>query len=236
MKPKRIVTEDPGAAAGRLVVEALGEGGALALSGGTAPVPLLRWLVDGLPAAVARRSRLTWVDERHVPAEGPWEGWSPESNRRLAWEHWLSRVEARPAEIPLDAPGPLADARQAVEQRYRREIDRLDVAVLGVGPDGHVASLFPGRPELEAEGTVLAVTDSPKPPPERLTLSRGEIERARRLILLASGSAKASVVARAFTGDRSLPLGRLEPEGEWIWVLDPAAAAELPVDGATDAA
>ena len=103
----------------------------------------------------------------------------------------------------------------------------IDVALLGVGPDGHVASLFPGRPA--PAGLSGAVRGSPKPPPERLTLTPRALEAAD-CVLLARGAAKAPALARALAGDGRLPLGALRPRGEWIWYIDEAAASGLPLE------
>lgn len=190
----------------------------LAVPGGSSPAPVLRWLADHLdPTDVV----LTWVDERHLPLVGDdWRAWPADSNRRLAWEHWLSRVDRHPWEIPLDAPGTLEQARATVAARYAAELGGIDVVLLGAGPDGHVASLFPGHRALDERGPVVAVPDSPKPPPERLTLSLPVLEDVRAAVLVSGGADKAPMLARALAGDRSLPLGRYSPRGAWHWVVD----------------
>jgi 6-phosphogluconolactonase len=100
--------------------------------------------------------------------------------------------------------------------------------LLGVGEDGHIASLFPDHPAVHASGVCVGVPDAPKPPPERLTLTLSVLEEVEHTVLVATGAAKASMLRRALAGDASLPLGRYRPRGEHTWVLDPAAAAELP--------
>lgn len=210
------VTSDLASVAGPLLARALRDGGRLALSGGSTPAPVLRWLRAHLPAEVYPRLSVTWVDERHVPRD------HPDSNAGLAWREWLQHVQ--PAEvIELTSTGSLDEGRARVEAA----LEHIDVALLGAGPDGHIASLFPGHPALEEEGRVLAIRDSPKPPPHRLTLSLGMLQRVRCAVLLARGAGKAGMLARAAGGDRSLPLGRYRPEGDYHWVLDPDAAREL---------
>lgn len=224
MTPTTHVTSEPGPVAGRLLDAAVRACVAqtgrcrLAVPGGSSPAPVLRWLAEHLdPSGVV----LTWVDERHLALGGDdWRAWPAESNRRLAWEHWLSRVERRPREVPLDAPGTLAEARAAVAARYAAELGGIDVVLLGAGPDGHLASLFPGHPALEDPGPVIAVPDSPKPPPERLTLSLPVLEDVRAAVLVCAGDDKAPMLARALAGDRALPLGRYRPRGRWDWVVD----------------
>ncbi|MEZ4237369.1 MAG: 6-phosphogluconolactonase [Myxococcota bacterium] len=189
----------------------------LAVPGGTGPVGVFRWLAGTLPADLAQALILTWVDERHAAAPA-------DSNRQLAWDTWLSASAAPVREVPLDAPGTLAEAREAVAARFAAELGGIDVALLGCGPDGHIASLFPGHPALEEPGPVLAVPDSPKPPPERLTLSLPVLRDVELAVLVATGAAKAAVLKQALAGHADVPLGRYVPRGAWRWVLDPGAA------------
>lgn len=225
--PEQRTTTDVGETAGRLVIEAVAAAidargrATVALSGGTAPVALFRWLAENLSPDLARATRITWADERHVPQAGDdWTTWSRDSNRRLVWEHWLSKTDVRPRELPLDAPGTLSEALAVVSARFVAEVGRVDVVVLGAGPDGHVASLFPGHPALHETAPVLAVSDSPKPPPERLTLSKPVLEDCDLALLVAPGAEKKPMLARAAAGDASLPLGALKPKGRWIWIVD----------------
>jgi 6-phosphogluconolactonase len=86
----------------------------------------------------------------------------------------------------------------------------LDVALLGMGPDGHTASLFPGNPGLQAEGIAAGVRDAPKPPPERVTLTLPYINNARRIVLLTTGEAKAQALAQVVAGpDQAVPASLL---------------------------
>jgi 6-phosphogluconolactonase len=174
------------------------------------------------------RTHVFWVDERAVPPD------HPDSNFRVARERWLTPAHApekalhrMPADVPdLDAA---ADA-------YRRDLvailgptPQLDCVLLGVGPDGHVASLFPGRPALESDALVLAIHDSPKPPPRRLTLGLSVLVRANRVIALVLGASKAAVVREAVEDDDSgLPLARaMRQTARPLLLLDPAAASML---------
>jgi 6-phosphogluconolactonase len=171
-----------------------------------------------------------FVDERCVPPD------DPDSNYRLAAETLLE-----PAGIAADHVhrmegelGPDEGAsRYAIEltegvagERGGRALPALDVAVLGIGPDGHVASLFPGAASLDAdEGVVcLGVEDSPKPPPQRITLSLGVLRAARGCLLLATGAGKADAIA-AMLGEpsRHVPASLLRRERLTV-VVDDAAA------------
>ena len=195
-------------AAGSLLVECLAnvtrESGRarLAVPGGSAASALgvARHELAGAPE-VWRGLHLTWVDERLVSAD------DPESNRGMAQRAgWIGE----PAEVlPLVLDGELPAAAVA---RVDRALDAtfdgaLDVVLLGMGEDGHIASLFPGlAPDPEAlEARVAHVTSSPKPPAERITLTRRVLRTARRTILLATGEAKRPALARLADGDASLP-------------------------------
>jgi 6-phosphogluconolactonase len=108
----------------------------------------------------------------------------------------------------------------------------LDLILLGLGEDGHTASLFPGSPVLQEQQTLIAVTQSPKEPPTRLTMTLGVINRASVVLFLVTGSAKAQMVRRVLEprtdADRQLPAAQVRPvQGRLIWLLDQLAAAEL---------
>lgn len=235
VKPIVHVTEDLGSTAGPLVADGLrtaagARGRArLAIPGGSTPEPVFRWLADNLDDDIVQKLVLTWVDERHVPPyPNDWRLWSADSSARLAWESWLSHLDRPPRTLPMHHAGSLAALASTYEQRFDAELGGLDVSLLGVGGDGHIASLFPDHPALGAAGTCVAVTDSPKPPPERLSLTLRTLAAAERTVVVARGAAKASVFGRVYSGDTTLPLGRLRPGGAVHWVLDPAAASALP--------
>ena len=168
-------------------------------------------------------------DERFVGAD------SPGRNARQAREAFLDEVGAtRVHEVP--AADQVADAEAAAasySDSVRSEgTGGFDVLMLGVGPDGHVASLFPGHPQLDAEADAIAVpvTDSPKPPPERVTLTLPCLNRARAVWFLVSGSEKAEAVARALadgTDLHDIPAAGVTGRVETVWFLDREAASQL---------
>lgn len=224
------VTDDLAATAGPLLAQLLAERVAstgrcvLALSGGSTPGPTLRWLADHLDDEVHDALVVTFVDERHLPLHSErWEDLPEASNARLAYEHWFRH--RMPEVLSWAVPGTLAEARDQLDTAVRA-LGRIDVTLLGAGPDGHVASLFPGRTHDPSQA-VVAVRDSPKPPPQRLSLGSGWLRDAHASVLLARGANKAHVLARAWRDDPSLPLTHAGPTGPWHWVLEPEAASRI---------
>jgi 6-phosphogluconolactonase len=199
----------------------------LALSGGATPQLTYR-LMSEQPQALDA-TEIWFADERCVAPD------DPRSNYRVAAETLLEpaaierqRVHRMPGEL-----GPAAGAERYEDELREKfalpadAIPVLDVIVLGIGPDGHVASLFPGSGALSAgEGVLcMGVSDSPKPPPERITLSLAVLRAARGCLLLATGAAKADAVA-AMLGEptRHVPASLLRRERLTV-VLDDAASS-----------
>jgi 6-phosphogluconolactonase len=178
------------------------------------------------------RTHVFWVDERAVPPS------SPDSNYGLAQTVWLGPAHAHPSAIhrmPADGPDLEAAANAYSEEimRVLGEEPRLDVVLLGVGPDGHVASLFPNHPALtEHERLVLPIVDSPKPPPHRLTLTMPMLTGAARVIVMAMGESKAAVMHQALRReDSTLPIAIVLREAtSSLVLLDEDAGARLPFD------
>ena len=208
------------------------------LTGGTGGTALLAALAAS-PARDAvdwTRIDLWWGDERFLPAG------HPDRNETQAREVLLDRLPLDPARVHAMAPsdGTYGDDVDAAAAGYAAElarfspgpvpgvgVPRFDVLLLGVGPDGHVASLFPGHPGFAVrEGTVIAVRESPKPPPTRISLTLPALQSARQTWLLAGGEGKADVVARAIGGE-GLPAGSVHGTEETLWLLDRAAAGKL---------
>ena len=189
---------------------------------------------------------LWWGDERYLPDGDPERN---ETAARAALARWVgsSGVGLDPANVhPMPASdGPYADAAAAAAG-YAAElavaaaddpgpvhgIPALDLLLLGLGPEGHVASLFPaavlgGRVEDPAPG-VIAVTDSPKPPPVRTSLTLGALCAAEEVWLLAAGEGKADAVFTAHADPDRTPAGQVHGRRLTRWWLDVAAAARLP--------
>ena len=174
------------------------------------------------------RADFFWVDERAVPVD------DPESNYGLARSLWLN-----PAAVPQERVHRLeADAADLESAAIRAEHDlvrclglppRLDIALLGVGADGHVCSLFPGHALLDEERRWVGVeTAAPMPPPRRLTLTLPTLASAELIVVAAFGEAKANAVRSALRDPHStLPLARvLHRSRRALVLLDPEAAGE----------
>jgi len=174
-------------------------------------------------------THLFWADERAVPAS------SPDSNFALADSLWLRKSGASPASIhPMRADGADLNAAAAVYSdelvRVLGKAPRLDLVLLGVGPDGHVASLFPGHRALSEEHQLtLPIGDAPKPPPRRLTLSMPMLTSAERVIVMALGESKAAVMQEALEQQNSrLPVSLvLRRASRALVLLDEEAGSRM---------
>ncbi len=216
------------------IVDAQAERGtaSVVLTGGRIAAKVLR-TVQGLPAAAAidwSRVDLWWGDERFLPAG------DPERNETQARAALLDALPLDPARVhPMPASdGPDGDDAEAAAARYARELPLgdagrppFDVLMLGVGEDGHVASLFPDHPVLHETGTTAAVHDSPKPPPTRTTLTMPTIQAADEVWLIAAGPDKATAVGAALNGDKARPAAHAAGTGRTYWLLDTEAAAQF---------
>lgn len=208
----------------------------VALSGGSLPR-----LVGPALAAEPNRSQIDWsgwhvfwADERLVPLD------HFDSNFRLARQFLFNLVSIPVAQIyPLDdsfEPAATALAYQTLLaqlfQPAAGQPPRFDLVLLGLGEDGHTASLFPHHPLLsETSRWVAPILDSPKPPPERITLTLPVINQARAVVFVAAGSSKAGILAQLLETEAptgALPAQLVRPSnGELVWFADEAAATRL---------
>ena len=211
----------------------------LALAGGSTPRRLYELLADpGAPY----RGRLRWDqihvffgDERHVPPD------HPDSNYRMAREALLARV---PVASVHRMHGEVADAAAAADS-YQLELERffgvaaadglpprLDLVLLGLGPDGHTASLFPGSAALDERRRWVVAPFVERLKAHRITLTLPVLDRSREVLFLVSGADKAAAMAQVFApepGSTPPPAARVRPEtGGPLWIVDRAAAARLP--------
>jgi 6-phosphogluconolactonase len=215
------VEDDPAGAVAQELARAAREGGHVAVSGGASPRPAYERAAARAPdwSAVT----LWWADERCVPPE------DPRSNYRLVRETLLDGLSRPPSVHRVHGERPPEEAAAA----YDEEISgvQLDLALLGIGPDGHTASLFPGSPALaETERAAVAAEPGLEPLVPRVTLTIPALSAARLVLFLVVGEEKAEAAARAFGGepDPATPASLVRSaEGRTVAVLDAAAASRL---------
>jgi 6-phosphogluconolactonase len=188
----------------------------IALSGGNTPKPIYQEL-GALPIDWDR-VHIFFADERCVPPD------DPESNFRMAREVLLDRIGAAHVHRMMGE----REDREAAAADYAKELpDALDLIVLGMGEDGHTASLFPGHDWSRPTGRkVIAVTGSPKPPPLRLSVTPDVIWAARARLVVVTGAGKARVVRDALQGEAP-SLYPVQTARDATWLLDRAAASLL---------
>lgn len=194
----------------------------LALSGGSTPRALYRRLA-ALPRERFDAWHVWWGDERFVPHE------HPDSNYRMAREELLDALELPPERVH-PVPTQLSDP-QAAARAYAQALadalgdpPALDLVLLGMGDDGHTASLFPGDAALEERTAPVAAAFPEHAPYARVTLTLPALAAARAVLFLVTGADKRPALARVLAGDAEPPAARVRPaSGELVWLLDRAA-------------
>jgi 6-phosphogluconolactonase len=198
----------------------------LTLSGGGTP--------RGCYRRLAQLHQVPWEgveiylgDERFVPHD------HPESNYRMIRETLLASGTVKPRDVfAVPGDGDAESAAQTYEEILRQQygasnliasVPLFDLQLLGLGEDGHTASLLPDQPVLEERSRWVAVVPDGRPEP-RITLTYPALESSRLTVFLVSGAAKKEALARARAGDITIPAGRLKPQGDVIWLVDRAAA------------
>ncbi|AGM05378.1 6-phosphogluconolactonase [Amycolatopsis sp. MJM2582] len=240
-KTEVVVYENPdllaAAAAARLVtrlvdVQAAKGSASVVLTGGGTGIAILRELRDSSARDAIDWSRLDvyWGDERFVPAD------SDERNEKQAREALLDHVPLDPKRVHAMAPsdGEFGDDVDAAAAAYAEiltpEVPAFDIMLLGLGGEGHTASIFPDSPAVhEKERSVVAVRDCPKPPPTRISLTLPAIRRAQDIWLVTGGDAKADAVAQALAGagEVEIPVAGARGSRRTLWLLDRGSASKL---------
>ncbi len=182
---------------------------------------------EGVNSAVDwSRVDLWWGDERFVPAE------DGDRNAKQALDLLAGPLHLDPARIHQMAASDSGVELDRAAEDYERELGDtvFDICLLGLGPDGHVASLFPEHPSSYAEGDVIPVRASPKPPPERISLTLPVINRSREVWFLVSGADKAAAAKMALlgAGPVQVPAAGVAGVSRTLWLMDRDAAAQLP--------
>ncbi|ADT99656.1 MULTISPECIES: 6-phosphogluconolactonase [Mycolicibacterium] len=207
---------------------------AIALTGGGTGIGLLRRVGERGDEIDWSKVHIYWGDERFVPAD------DDERNEKQAREALLDHVGIPEANVHVMAPsdGEFGDAIDAAAEAYAQVLAEagpdptpaFDVHLLGMGPEGHVNSLFPDTDAVkESKRFVVGVTDCPKPPPRRITLTLPAVQRSREVWLVVSGEGKADAVAAAIGGAQPVDIpaaGAVGTEAT-VWLLDEAAASKL---------
>jgi 6-phosphogluconolactonase len=216
------VTEDHAAEVGELIAAQARAGGSIVLTGGTTPRPAYRHAATAEPDW--SKTTVWWGDERCVPPE------SELSNYRLARETLLDLLDHQPHTVhrirgelqPADAAGELDHALHGAQ---------LDLLLLGLGPDGHIASLFPASPQLDVQDhRAISGPAGLEPWVERVTMTLPTLLSAHRIVVHVAGADKADAVARAFAGEitRDVPASLLRTAAVPVEVWsDEAAAAKI---------
>lgn len=210
----------------------------VALSGGSTPKSLYT-LLTNLPSLPWDKTCFFWGDERHVPPD------DPDSNYRTAYEAMLSKVPV-PAEnifrIPAEEndAGAAASAYQETLRRFFHlragEFPRFDLILLGIGPDGHTASLFPRTSALQEKKRLVVANWVEKFKTDRITLTFPVLNSSACIIFLVSGKDKAQIVHEVFENPAAdLPCQSVRPaNGRLLWLLDAGAAGALSRGARTD--
>jgi 6-phosphogluconolactonase len=201
----------------------------LCLSGGSTPRAAYRLLADRNDIAWDC-AELFFGDERFVPPD------HPDSNYRMVRDSLLAGGSVAPCLLlPMPTDGTPDGCAEAYEEILRQQygasrldpgVPLFDLTLLGLGPDGHTASLIPGQKVLK-ERTRWAAAVPEGRPEVRLTLTYPALESSRLVLFLVAGADKAEAVRRVRAGDADLPAGALNPSGDVIWLLDRAAAGKI---------
>ena len=193
----------------------------VALSGGSTPKILYEVLADRQKEVPWSTTHLFWSDERHVPPD------HPESNYRMAYEAMLSRVPVPDSNVHRIL-GENPDAQKAAAEYEQIIVHRLDLILLGLGTDGHTASIFPNSEVLHETRRLVAAPWVEKLNTYRITMTLPLLNNGASILFLVSGAEKAGIVKEVLEGPKKYPAQFVQPtSGELLWMLDKDAASQI---------
>jgi 6-phosphogluconolactonase len=200
----------------------------VALSGGSTPKIIYEVLADRQKQVPWSRTHFFWSDERHVPPD------HPDSNYRMAHEAMLSHVPVPASNVHrVRSEKPSAqeaadEYEQILVEQTKQPLPRLDLILLGLGTDGHTASIFPGSEVLYETKRLVAAPWVEKLNTYRITMTLALLNNAASVLFLVSGAEKAGIVKEAFEGPKRYPAQFVQPtNGELLWMFDKDAARQL---------
>jgi len=202
----------------------------IALTGGTVGILTLYALSrsERLQSIDFSKVHFWWGDERYVPSDS---GDRNAKQARVALLNSLDLPEQNIHEFPSTDSGLSVDEaseefQQTLQRTFHDSTPVMDLTLLGMGPDGHVASLFPGQ--VHEDKNVLAISNSPKPPAERLSLSMHVINNSEKIVFVVSGIDKSEAVEAVHKDpDCELPAAKVSAKGLTLWIIDEAAGASF---------
>src|SRR6185503_13328727 len=196
----------------------------VALSGGSTPKALYQLLADSFQTQVPwSRTHFFWSDERHVPPD------HPDSNYRMTNEAMLSHVPVPEGNVHR-IHGENPDAAEAARE-YEQTVQQLDLILLGLGADGHTASIFPGSEVLHETKRLVAAPWIEKLNTYRITMTLPLLNNSAAVLFLISGAEKAGIVKEVIEGPKKYPAQFVQPaHGQLLWMLDKDAARFLAAD------
>ncbi|KAG2208825.1 hypothetical protein INT46_006131 [Mucor plumbeus] len=204
----------------------------IAISGGSLPKILSKELAYNKNVEF-NKWHIFWADERCVSHD------DPDSNYLEVKKSLLDHIPQIPQEniypinqafaIAKDAENAATEYEQQLKKFFKNELPNFDLLLLGMGPDGHCCSLFPGHPLLnEQTRWVAPITDSPKPPPERITLTYPVVNNSQMVVFVTAGEGKKDMVQQIIEQpEKNLPCQRVKPVGKVYWFIDHGAASKL---------
>lgn len=194
----------------------------IALTGGTVGIASLAECRDQDFASLdLKRLHIWWGDERYVERE------SLDRNAVQARNAWLKHLpipSENVHEFPALGESTLETDAKTFNNEFEKASVRFDIMLMGMGPDGHVASIFPGKTSGLSEASVVAEPDSPKPPPQRLTFTYKVLNNAKQIWFTVAGADKADAVASVFEDvNCTLPAAQVKGKEKTVWYIDQTA-------------